>query len=75
MRRNDLSVPVVDEKFTTKDTHLQVENKHRFRTRKHSSRMHTNRTVTKMRSERVAMRLIVDRMTDAYENITFPCGR
>ena len=29
-----------------------------------------------MRTDRaVAMRLIVDRMTHACENITFPCGR
>ena len=32
-------------------------------------------TITRMSSEPVAMRLIVDRMTDACENITFPCGR
>ena len=44
-------------------------------TRKHSSRMHTDRAVTRMSSERVAMRPIVHRMTHACENITFPCDR
>ena len=37
--------------------------------------MHTDRAVTRMSSERVATRTIVDRMTHACENITFPCGR
>ena len=37
--------------------------------------MSTARTVTRVGSDRVAMRPIVDRMTDACENITFPCGR
>ena len=39
--------------------------------------MHTNRSITKMSSEHwaVAMRPIVDRLTDACENITFPSGR
>ena len=41
-------------------------------TRKHSSRMHTDRAVA---SDRVAMKPIVNRMTHTYENITFPCGR
>ena len=36
--------------------------------------MHTDHAVTRMSSYRVAMRPIVDRMTDASENITFPCG-
>ena len=44
-------------------------------TRKHSSRMRTDRAVTRMRRERVAMRPIMDRMTHTCENITFPCGR
>ena len=44
-------------------------------TRKHSSRMRTDRTVTKMTSDRVAMRPIVDRMKHARENITCSCGR
>ena len=44
-------------------------------TRKHSGRMRTDRALTRMSSDRVAMRPIVDRMTDACENITFPCGR
>ena len=43
-------------------------------TRKHSSRMHTHHTITRMSSVRVALRLIVDRMTHACENITFHCG-
>ena len=37
--------------------------------------MRTDRTVTRMSSNRVAMKPIVDRMTDACENIPFPCGR
>ena len=37
--------------------------------------MRTDRSVTRMSSDRVAMRPIVDKMTDACENITFPCGR
>ena len=37
--------------------------------------MRTDRTLTKMSSEPVAMKPIVDRMTDARENITFPCGK
>ena len=37
--------------------------------------MLTDCTVTRMSSERVAMRPIVDRMTDAGENIPFSCGR
>ena len=37
--------------------------------------MRTNRAVTRVSSKPVAMRPIVDRMTDACENITFPCGR
>ena len=36
--------------------------------------MRTDRTVTRMNSDQVTMRPIVDRMTDACENITFPCG-
>ena len=34
------------------------------RTRKHSSRMHTDHAVTRMSSDRVATRLTVNRMTD-----------
>ena len=34
--------------------------------------MRTDRAVTRMRSDRVAMRPIVDRMTDDCKNITFP---
>ena len=43
-----------------------------FKTRKHSSRMRTNHAVKGMSSDRVAMRSIVNRMTDTYasENIT-----
>ena len=37
--------------------------------------MHTDGAVTRMSSGRVAMRPIVDRMTDACENITFHGGR
>ena len=37
--------------------------------------MRTDPAVARMGSERVAMRPIVDRMTHAFENITFPCGR
>ena len=37
--------------------------------------MHTDRAITRMSSDQVAMRPIVDRMKDACENITFPCGR
>ena len=37
--------------------------------------MHTDRAVLRMTIDRVAMRPIVDRMTDACVNITFPCGR
>ena len=44
--------------------------------------MRTDRAVTvtvtekpiRMSSDQVGMRPIVDRMTDACENITFPCG-
>ena len=43
--------------------------------RKHSSRMRSDRAVTRTSNDRVAMRPIVDRMTDACENITLPCGR
>ena len=41
-------------------------------TRKHSSRMRTDCTVTRMSSDRVVMRPIVNRMTHASENITLP---
>ena len=44
-------------------------------TRKHSSMTRIDRDITRMSTERVVMRPIVDRMTDACENITFPCGR
>ena len=44
-------------------------------TGKHSSRMRTDRDVTRMSSDRLAMRPIVNRMTDARENITFPYAR
>ena len=37
--------------------------------------MRTDRAVTRMSSNWVAMRPIVDRMADACENITFHCGR
>ena len=37
--------------------------------------MRTDCNVTRMSRDLVAMRPIVDRMTDACENITFPCGR
>ena len=37
--------------------------------------MRTDRAIIRMSSDRVAMRPIVDRITDACENITFPCGR
>ena len=37
--------------------------------------MLTNRAVTRMSSDQVAMRPIVNRMTHACENITFPYGR
>ena len=37
--------------------------------------MRTDCAVTRMSSDQVATMPIVDRMTDAYENITFPCGR
>ena len=37
--------------------------------------MRTDHAVTRMSSDQVAMSPIVDRMTDACENITFPCGR
>ena len=37
--------------------------------------MRTDYAVTKMSSDGVAMRPIVNRMTHACENITFPCGR
>ena len=33
--------------------------------------MHTDRAITRMSSDRVAMRPIVNRMTDARESITF----
>ena len=38
-------------------------------TRKHSSRMRTDRAVTRMSSDRVAMRPIVDRMTGAVKTL------
>ena len=37
--------------------------------------MRTDRTVTRMSSDRAATRSIVDRMTDGCENITFHYGR
>ena len=37
--------------------------------------MRTDRAVTRMSSEPVAMSPIVDWMTDVCKNITFPCGR
>ena len=37
--------------------------------------MRTDRVVTRISSDRVAMRPIVHRMTNAYENIAFPCGQ
>ena len=37
--------------------------------------MRTDLTVTRMSSDRVAVRPIVDRITEACENITFPCDR
>ena len=37
--------------------------------------MRTDRVVTNMSSDRVAMTPIVNRMTHACENITFPHGR
>ena len=37
--------------------------------------MHTDHAVTRMSSDRVSMRPIVDRMTDACENITLPYSR
>ena len=37
--------------------------------------MRTNHAATRTSSDQVAMGLIVDRMTDTCENITFPCGR
>ena len=40
--------------------------------RMHSSRIRADPAVTRMRNGRVAMRPIVDRMTDACKNITFP---
>ena len=42
-------------------------------TRKHSIRMCTDRAVTS--SERVSISPIVNRITDACENITFPYGQ
>ena len=36
--------------------------------------MHIYSAVTKMSSDRVAIRPIVNRMAQACENITFPCG-
>ena len=45
-----------------------------YYTRKHSSRIRTDRAVTRMSSEPVAMRPIMNRMTRACGNITFPCG-
>ena len=36
--------------------------------------MRTDRAVTRRSSDGVAMRPIVDRMTEVCENITFPCG-
>ena len=36
------------------------------KTRKHSSRMRTDHTITRMSSDRVAMRPIVNRMTDRH---------
>ena len=46
---------------------------HNPKARKHSSRMRTDRAVTRISSDRVAIRSIVDRMIHVYENITFPC--
>ena len=37
--------------------------------------MLTDRALTRMGSDRVAMKPIVDGMTDVCENITFPCSR
>ena len=45
----------------------------RIKTRKHSSRMHTDRAV-RPGSERVAMRPIVDRQT-SVKTLPSPCGR
>ena len=42
---------------------------------KHFSRMHINRAASRLSSDRVVMRPIVNRMTHASESITFPCGR
>ena len=42
-----------------------------LKTRKHSSRMRTDRTITRLSRERVAMRAIMDRQ-NTCENITFP---
>ena len=53
----------------------QYEQSNVKKTRKHSSRMGTDRAVTRMSSDRVGMRPTVDRMTDACKNITFPYGR
>ena len=39
--------------------------------RMHSTRMHTDCTITWMSSDRVAIRPIVNRMTQVSENITF----
>ena len=50
---------------------LSVDNQFNLLTRKHSSTMHIDRFVTKMRSDRIAMRLNVDRMTYACENLFF----
>ena len=49
----------------------ETTNENLIITRKHSSGMHTDRAITRMSSDRVAMRPIVDRMTHACENITF----
>ena len=47
----------------------QYEQSNVKKTRKHSSRMRTDRAVTRMSSDRMG------RMTADCENITFPCGR
>ena len=44
------------------------------KTRKHSSRMRTDRAVTRMSSERIAKRPIVDRQTPV-KTLPSPCGR
>ena len=54
---------------------FQAENKHIYKATKHPSRMLTNRAVTGMSSDRVPLRPIVYRMTQAWKNINFHCGR